>query len=114
LPSDLTSATAGPAISLRLQIGRDEEPSPGRRIDIVDLNGLHPLKEVLTDKKSDPLLSKNLVIFAWFIQNQAQRGPRSATLVMDDPDRRSLLLILEGLLDHFGRFLRNIKHRSPP
>jgi hypothetical protein len=114
LPSDLTSTTAGPAVSLRFQIGRDKESFPGRRIDIIDLNGLYPLKEVLADEKSNPLLTKNLVIFAWFIQNQAQRGPRSATLVMDDPDRRDLLLILEGFLDHFSRFLRNIKHRSPP
>jgi hypothetical protein len=114
LPSDLSSATAGPAVSLRFQIGRDEESFPGRRIDIIDLNGLYPLKEVLTNEKSDSLLSKNLVIFAWFIQNQAQRGPRSATLVMDDPDGRGFLLILKGLLDHFSRFLRNIKHRSPP
>ena len=68
----LTLATAGPAVSLRFQIGRDEESFPGWRIDIIDLNGLYPFKEVLADDKSDPLLSKNLVIFAWFIQNQAQ------------------------------------------
>jgi hypothetical protein len=69
---DLTSATAGSAVSLCLQIGRDEEPSPIRRIDIIDLNGLDPLKEILADDISYAFLSKNLVIFAWFIQNQAQ------------------------------------------
>jgi hypothetical protein len=114
LPSDLFSATAGPAVFLRFQIGRDEETFPVRRIDIINLNGLYSLKEVLADDISDTFLSKNLVIFAWFIQNQAQRGPRSATLVIDDPDGRGLLLILEGFLNHFSRFLRNVKHRFPP
>ena len=48
-PVDRASATAGPAVSLRLQIGRNEESPPVRRIDIIDLNGLDSLKEVLTD-----------------------------------------------------------------
>jgi len=112
--TNLTSATAGPAASSCFQIGRDEESVPGRRIDIIDLNGLYPLKEVLADDIGDAFLGKNLVIFAWFIQNQAQRGPRSATLVIDDPDGRGLLLILESFLDHFCRLLRNVKHRFPP
>jgi hypothetical protein len=110
LPPSLTSATAGPAVFLRFEIGGNEKSVPIRPIDIIHFNRLYPLKEVLADDISDPLLSKNLVIFAWFIQNQAQRGPRSATLVIDDPDGRGLLLILEGLLDHFSRFLRNVKH----
>jgi hypothetical protein len=67
----LTSATAGSAVPLCLQIGRDEESFPVRRIDIIDLNGLDPLKEILADDISYAFLSKNLVIFAWFIQNQA-------------------------------------------
>jgi hypothetical protein len=71
-PPDRTSAAAGPAISLCLQIGRDEEPSPVRRIDIIDLDGLDSLKEVLADDIGDIFLSKHLVIFARFVQNQAQ------------------------------------------
>jgi len=71
-PSDYASATAGPAVPLCLQIGRDEESPPVRRIDIIDLNGLDSLKEVFADDIRNTFLSKNLVIFAWFIQNQAQ------------------------------------------
>ena len=69
---NFTSATAGPAVSLRFQIGRDEESFPGRRIDIIDLNGLDSLKEILADDIGDTFLGKHLVIFAWFVQNQAQ------------------------------------------
>jgi hypothetical protein len=75
MPSDLTSATAGPAVSPRFQIGGNEKSVPIRPIDIINFNRLYPLKEVLADDISDTFLSKNLVIFAWFIQNQAQRGP---------------------------------------
>jgi hypothetical protein len=57
---------------------------------------------------------EHLIIFAWFIQNQAQGGPGSATLVIDDPDGRAFILILQGLLDHFSGFLRNVEHRFPP
>jgi hypothetical protein len=114
LESNLTSATAGPAVSLRFQFGRDRESFPVRRIDIIDFNGLYSLKEVFADEISDTLLSKNVVIFAWFIQNQAQRGPRSASLIIDHPNGRNFLLILEGLLDHFSRLLSNVKHRFPP
>jgi len=113
-PSDYASATAGPAVPLCLQIGRDEESPPVRRIDIIDLDRLDSLKEILPDDIGDAFLSKHLIIFAWFIQNQAQRGPRSATLVMDDPDGRDFPLILEGFLDHFSRLLRHVKHRFPP
>jgi hypothetical protein len=111
---EIYSATAGPAASSCLQIRRDKKSSPVRGLDEIDLNGLDSLEEVLADDIGDTFLSENLVIFAWFIQNQAQRGPRSATLVVDDPNRRNFLLVFEGLLDHFSRFLRNVKHRSPP
>jgi hypothetical protein len=114
LPFDLTSATAGPAVSLCFQIGRNKESFSVRRIDIIDLDGLYSLKEVLADDISDTFLIKNLVIFAWFIQNQAQRGPRSPTFIIDDPDGRVFLLIFKGLPDHLGGFLRNVKHRFPP
>jgi len=96
------------------QIGRNEKSVAIRRNGIINLDRLHPLKEVLADDISDTFLSKNLVIFAWFIQNQAQRGPGSATLVVNDPDGRGFLLIFEGFLDHFSGFLRNVKHRFPP
>jgi len=72
LEANVTSATAGPAVSLNFQIGRDQKSFSGRRIDIIDLNGLYSLAEVLADDIGDTFLSKNLVIFAWFIQNQAQ------------------------------------------
>jgi len=72
LEANVTSATAGPAVSLNFQIGRDQKSFSGRRIDIIDLNGLYSLEEVLADDIGDTFLSKNLVIFAWFIQNQAQ------------------------------------------
>jgi hypothetical protein len=70
--TDLSSATAGPAAFSCLQTGRDKKPSPVRRIDKIDLHGLDLLKEVLADDIGDTFLSENLVIFAWFIQNQAQ------------------------------------------
>jgi hypothetical protein len=114
LEPNLTSATAGPAVSLCFQIGRDRESLPVRRIDIINLDGLHSVKEILADDIGDTFLSKNLVIFAWFIQNQAQRGPRSAAFVVDHPDGRGFSLIFEGFLDHFSRFLSNVKHRFPP
>ena len=110
----LTLATAGPAVSPCFQIGGNEKSVPLRPVDIINLNRLYPLKEILTDDISDTFLSENLVIFARFIQNQAQRGPRSAAFVVDDPNGRALLLILEGFLDHLSRFLRNVKHRFPP
>jgi len=72
LESILTSATAGPAVSFGLQTGRDRESSPVRRIDKIDLDRLDSLKEVFADDISDPFQSKNLIIFAWFVQNQAQ------------------------------------------
>jgi hypothetical protein len=109
-----TSATARPAVSVCFQIGRDEKSFPVRRIDVIHLNGLYPLKEVLANDISDTFLSKNLIIFAWFVQNQAQRGPRSTPFVIDDPNGRVFLLILEGFLDHFISFLRYVKHRFPP
>lgn len=48
------------------------EPSPVWRVDIIDLNGLDSLKEILADDIGDTFLGKHLVIFAWFVQNQAQ------------------------------------------
>jgi hypothetical protein len=70
--ASVTSATAGPAAFSCLQTGRDVKPSPVRRIDKIDLHGLDSLKEVLADDIGDTFLSENLIIFAWFIQNQAQ------------------------------------------
>jgi hypothetical protein len=55
-------------------------------------------------------LSENLVIIAWFIQNQAQRGPGSATLIIDDPNGGDFLLIFNSFFDHFGGFLRDVEH----
>ncbi len=69
---DLTSAAAGPAVLLRLQVGGNKESLAVRRIDVIDLDGFDSFKEVSADDISDSLLSKNLIIFAWFIQNQAQ------------------------------------------
>jgi hypothetical protein len=48
------------------------KPSPVRRIDKIDLHGLDSLKEVLADDIGDTFVSENLIVFAWFIQNQAQ------------------------------------------
>jgi hypothetical protein len=83
-------------------------------MDIINLNRPYLFKKVLPDNIDDPLLSKNLVIFARFIQNQAQRGPRSASLVVGDPDGRDLLLIFDGFPEHFSGFLRNVEHAFPP
>ncbi len=59
-------------------------------------------------------MSKNLIIIARFIQNQAQRGPRSATLIQYDANRRDLLLIFESFLDHLDGLFRDFKHEFLP
>jgi hypothetical protein len=40
--------------------------------DIIDLDRFYLFKEVFSDDVSNSFLRKYLVIFAWFIQNQAQ------------------------------------------
>jgi hypothetical protein len=71
----LISATTGTAAFGRFQIGRNGESVPHRRIDKIDFDRLYPLKQFLADDVSNPFLIKHLIIFAWFIQNQAQGGP---------------------------------------
>jgi hypothetical protein len=101
-------ATTGPAFFS--QIGDNEKPAPSGRIDKIHLDGFCSFKKIFVDNISDTFLSKNLVVFAWFIQSQAQGGPRSATLVEYDPDGRDFLLISNGFLDHLTGLFRHFKH----
>ena len=115
IPSLVLSAAAGTAVPFScLQAGGNDKPASVGRVDIIDLDRLDLLKEVLSDDVSDSFLRKNLVIFAWFIQNQAQRGPGSATLVIRHPDGGDLLLIFEGFFDHFSGLLCDVKHSFLP
>ena len=86
------------------------KPGPHGGIDIIDLDGFNPFKQVFFDHESDPHFRKKAVRIPWFIQNQAQRRPRSAPLVKCDPDGRDGHLILQGLFDHLTGLFRNFKH----
>ena len=77
---------------------------PSGGIDKIHLDGFYLFKQILVDKISDTFLSKNFVIFAWFILNQAQGGPGSAIFVVYDTEGRHFFLISKGLLDHLSGF----------
>jgi hypothetical protein len=110
IPKIIASAAAGPAVPSRFKIGRNGEPASIRGLNKIHFNGLYPFIKVLFDHVGNTFLSKNLVIITWFIQNQTQRGPGSAAFVINHTDGGDVLLVFEGVLDHFGGFLCNVKH----
>ena len=57
-------------------------------------------------------MDKGLIIAPWFIQNQAQGGPGSASAVEDDPDGGKGVPVSEGLLDLFCSLGGYLEHRS--
>jgi hypothetical protein len=81
-----------------LQVGENEKPTRSELFDKIDFDGFHPFIEVFVDSISDIFQSKNSIVFSWFIQNQAQGGPRSTTFYCDT-DGRNFLLIPEHILD---------------
>ena len=83
---------------------------PHRRIDKIDLDRLNPFEQVFIDHEGDSLFRKKIIVVPWFIQNQAQRRPRSATLVQRDPDGRNGHLVLQGIFDHFAGLFSDFEH----
>jgi hypothetical protein len=85
---------------------------PHGSIDIIDLDGFNPFKQVFVNHKGDSLFRKKIIIVPRFIQNQAQRWPRSATLIKCDPNGWDGDLILQGVFDHLTGLSRNFKHET--
>ena len=79
-------------------------------IHVIDLDGLNPFEQVFVDHEGNSLFFKKAILVPRFIQNQAQRGSRSATLIEGDPDGWDRHLILQGLFDHLTGLFRNFKH----
>ena len=79
-------------------------------VDKIYLDGFHLFEQVSVDHKGDSLFCEKGVIIPRFIQNQAQRGPRSATFVKYDPDGRDGYLVFQGIFDHLAGLFRNFKH----
>jgi hypothetical protein len=101
-------ATTGPTFFP--QTGEDEKSTPSGRINKIHFDGFDLLKEVFVDNIRNSFFRENLVILAWFILNQTQGGPRSASLVVGDPDARDLFLVLKSFLNHLRGLFRNFKH----
>jgi hypothetical protein len=92
----LILTAAGP--SFLPQIGENKKSVTSELFNEIDFDGSHPFKEVFVDDISNTFQSKNSVIFHWFIQNQAQGGPCSASLY-GDANGRDFLMIPEHFFD---------------
>jgi hypothetical protein len=92
------------------QTGGNEKPTPSGCLNEIHLDGSCLFKKVFVNDISDAFLVKNLVIFAWFILNQTQGGPRSASYVVHDTYRGDFLVRFESFFNHLRRLSRNVKH----
>ena len=85
---------------------------PHGGIDKVDLNRSYPFKQIFIDHEGESLFRKKTILVPRFVQNQAQRRSRSASLIQCDPDGRNGYLVLQGILDHLAGLFRNLKHET--
>src|SRR4030042_3783149 len=95
-PSVLILTAARPGVLP--QVGENEKPTRSKLFDKIDFDGFHPFIEVFVDSISGIFQSKNSIVFSWFIQNQAQGGPRPTTFY-GATEGRNFLLIPEHILD---------------
>ncbi len=93
-----------------LQAGCDLVAGAPVAFDKINLNGFDLFEKLFIDGKRNSIFLKNFIFCDWFIQNHAQRGPRSTSLGQHDSDRRGLISLLEVILHHCNGFFGYLKH----
>lgn len=104
-------AAAGTAAASTQRIGGgDGKTGAVSRLDKIHLDGTTPLDELVFDHECKRALFKNLVVFLWLIQSQAQRRAASATLHQGYTHRRFDLVLRHVLAQIADRRVCHLKH----